>query len=239
MSAETSIPCLSEHLADLNASPENFSSFYRRFTTLRFPIDVAEVLELRALFNQTIDASPELAESRDPRGFKATLDAEIDRLGVEPGRHRKRLLKLLVLLRDLHYAHLVQSRNDEARLLKALADNKKISRHSLLYGRVYCLLALLGAFSWAFLAAPAWPLKVATVVVGYLGADYFYSLLLLRHDRATLAERLEEVLKRRITRLDWELLVTNIALVLGYARNPPVQAFVLDTDADAASQRIQ
>lgn len=231
MISDLELATLSDNLGKLSSSPENFSPFYRRLVQLRFPLEVSDVLELRYLFNHAIDQAQEPARTRDFQHFRAARQMEMEAAGVENRRHRERLMKLLTMLRQLHLMHAIESRDAESELRRALANNRKAAASSVRYGKIALLAgALAGAF-WLLADAPWWS-QILTLGLGYLSADYFYSLSILRRERALLGARLEDVLSKRISSLNWPLLIRNIALVLGYARVDGVEAFAIESELD-------
>lgn len=232
MMSDLNLASLSDHLAELTSSPDSFSSFYRKLTGLRFPIAVAEILELRSLFNQSIDGTAEISATRDYEHFKEARQAEIDALGIEKKQHYERLMKLLALMREFHFAHSRESRDRENLLRKAISENDKARTQSVRYGKI-CLgwVAICGAV-WLVLPAPGWLIPFLTVGFSYLCLDYFYSLSLLKDDKGMLNQQLETVLSRRIKTLNWKILTRNISLILGYAAISGVHPFVIDKEAE-------
>lgn len=223
---------LSDDLAELTSSPDSFSSFYQKLTGLRFPISVAEILELRSLFNQTIDATAETSATHDYEHFKEARQAEIDALGIEKKQHYERLMKLLALMREFHFAHSRESRDRENLLRKAVLENDKARVQSVRYGKICLGWVLLCGIVWLALPNPGWLIPFLTVGLGYLSLDYFYSLILLKDDKMTLNEQLDMVLSRRIKTLNWKIMTRNISLILGYAEISGVQPFVIDKETD-------
>ncbi len=123
-------------VTDLQLTARGLPSFYHTVLALRFPIDVAHVLELRYLLNHAADAYVEPAPTADERQFRKALAAAIDSFGIKNAYHHERLIKILAMIRDLHAAHLRASRIAEISLRNALADIRdtraKLVRHGLL-----------------------------------------------------------------------------------------------------------
>lgn len=237
MFTDFELAMLSDNLGKLNSSPENFSPFYRKLAQLRFPLPVADVLELRYLFNHAIDQMPEPERTRDFHHFREARQAEMEAVGIDTGRHGQRLLKLLAVLRQLHLVHIIESRDAEAQLRRALEGNEKAARASVRYGKVSLVAALVAGTFW-WLADVHWWTTALAVGLGYLSADYFYSLSILKRERSLLQERLDEVLAKRVSGLHWPLLIRNIALILGYARIDGVEAFEMHGEADDARAHL-
>jgi low affinity Fe/Cu permease len=238
MTVNLNLASLSDHLTKISASPESFSFFYKKLIGLRFPIDVAEILELRSLFNQTLDAMEEIPESRDFQHFSDARQAEIDALKIEKKQHGQRLLKLLALIREFHFAHSLQSRDTENHLRKALSDNNKARIRSIHYGQITFIVALISAFIWVAFN-PGWVIQIFTVGLAYLFGDYFYSLSILKRDSVELDRQLQELLKRRVKTLNWQVLTRNISLILGYAKISGVQAFLIDKESEQEERHDQ
>lgn len=212
-------------------SPGNFPDFYRRMVGLRFPLEVADILELRDSLNQAVDHRLEPTASRDYIHFCSLHRPQIAALGINKDHHAQRLFKLLAMLRELHLAHSIESRDAEAKLRAALARNEKASTQSRGYAKVALGVALIAASLWVALIDPGWFVRIVTVAAGYLSADYFYSLTILQRERNILGGQLRTLLDRRVHALNWPTVVRNLALILGYARISGVQAFVVEGDA--------
>jgi hypothetical protein len=238
MTANLNLASLSDHLAKISASPESFSYFYKKLTGLRFPIDIAELLELRSLFNQTLDAMEEVPESRDFQHFRDARQAEIDTLKIEKKQHGQRLLKLLALIREFHFAHSLQSRDTENHLRKALADNHKARIRSIRYGQIAFIAALISALTWIAFSR-GWGMQILTIASVYLCGDYFYSLSILKRDEGELNQQLQELLQRRVKTLNWQVLTKNISLILGYAKISGVQTFLIDKENEQEERHDQ
>jgi hypothetical protein len=232
MAIQQTLACLSDSLTKLRSRPECFYFFYKKLVELRFPLDVAEVLDLRYLLNQAIDASEATNATPDYRHFREARENEFDALGIEKKRDRDRLLKLLALIREFHYVHSVASRDTEKALRKALADNEKAAAQSRRYGRIALLVALTTAAVWLGFSEPGWPVKIVAAAGTYLSVDYFYSLSILKREQTLLGQRLDDVLSRRVKALNWKRLSRNIALTLGYAKISGVEAFLLEREAE-------
>lgn len=220
-------------------SPANFPEFYRRLVGLRFPLDVADILELRYSLNHAVDHRLEPTASRDYVHFCSLHRPQIAALGINKDHHVQRLFKLLAMLRELHLAHSIESRDAEAKLRAALARNEKASAQSRGYAKVALGVALIAASLWLALINPGWFVRIVTVAAAYLSADYFYSLTILRRERNILGGQLQTLLNRRVHALNWPTVVRNLALILGYAKISGVEAFVVEGDpADAEHNEL-
>lgn len=225
---------LSEAVSKLQTTPEAFASFYRRLVDLQFPLDVAEVLELRYQFNHAIDHAPEQVASADFNHFRATHLKEVESLGLDSHRHSDRLVRLLAWVRELHLQHSIDSRNQENYLRRALGNNAKARERSRRYANIAGVATLALTAAWWIIPNPAWWAHAIVLAGLYFSGDYFYSLSILKREQVLLGKRLEQVLARRVRALDWRRLTRNIAIVLGYARPRGVQAFTLQGDVEDA-----
>lgn len=215
----------------LSLSPEGFYAFYTRFMALRFPLDVAEVLEWRYLINHAVDHYSEPSPTPDYREFRDKLDRAIDALGIDNKRHRERLLRILAMLRELHYAHSLQSRRAEEQLRLAMRENRVARKRSVQYGLIFLVAAILGAISWLAAVPPGWLLVAATLLSTWFSLDYFHSLPILDRQLEQLKTQLNGVLRQRVTAINWKALTRQLALVLGFKQIRGVE--VLRTNSEA------
>ncbi|MEK7759035.1 MAG: hypothetical protein AAB304_05475, partial [Pseudomonadota bacterium] len=121
-------------LSGFNLTTRDFPYFYARVLALRFPISVAEVLELRDLINHSADVYEEPADIPQNREFRESLESAIHSFGIENRQHGERLLRVLSMLRNMHYQHTIASRDAEQRQRQLQADNRATRRHSLRNG---------------------------------------------------------------------------------------------------------
>lgn len=219
-------------------TPANFPEFYRRLVGLRFPLAVADILELRYSFNHAVDHMLDPTASRDYMHFCSLHRPLIVELGINKDHHAQRLFKQLAMLRELHLAHSIESRDAEAKLRAALARNQKATAQSNRYAKVALLVAAIAASFWLALIHPGWFLRIATVAAAYLSADYFYSLSILRREQNILTGQLQLLLNRRVHALNWPVVVKHLALILGYAKIAGVEAFIVEGDSDELSQPL-
>lgn len=200
----------------LSLSPEDFYVFYTRFMALRFPLEVAEVLEWRYLINHAVDHYSEPPPTADYREFSEKLARAIDALSIDNKRHRERLLRILAMLRELHYAHSLRSRHAEEQLRLAMRENRMARKRSTQDGLVFLVAAILGVILWLAAVQPGWVLVAVTLLSAWFSLDYFHSLPILDRQLKQLKAQLNDVLRRRVTAINWKPLTRKLALILGF-----------------------
>jgi len=222
----------SENLAEYGLTADSFPAFYNKIIAMRFPIAVEEVLDLRSLVNHTADIFEEPTDTPQYREFQESLLVAIHSFGIENKRHSERLLKLLTVLRELHYQHTVDSRDAELQLRTAQTDNQVAQSRSQRYG-TYALLAMaISAITWLGLPDPAWPIKLLTAIFAFLAWDYFHSLPMLGRELDRHTKQLNELLRKRVDSLNWKTLIHKLALILGYKRIQGIEVFRHNEDHD-------
>lgn len=226
-----------DDLATQQLTVERFPTFYRKILRLRFPLDVAELIEIRDIINQAADNFDQPKQTSRYRRFVSALRAEIDALGIESQRRTDRLVHILSLLRHLYYAHRARARAMERRLQRRQAANHKARKTSIKYGMLALIAAVAAVFAWFGLDEIGWPVKVVAVLLGYLCFDYFHSLSTLADDYKRLGRRLEKVRKRRVRSFKRKVLLQKIALVLGYVHPAGVKALVLSPEEEPVQVR--
>ena len=206
-------------------------AFHRALLTLRFPLQVEQVLDLRSAINLAVDSYVESPLTRDHREFRDRLERVIEKAGID-SRHRERLLKLTAMLRDLYYEHSRQSRDREQRLRDKLDENIFAQKQSRRIGIIWILGGLTSALIWLFQPEAGLFVKFLTAGFAYLAFDYFHSLpsLVRRHDELRL--ELNDVLRTRVDSVDWTVSVNRLALVLGYKKESGLEVFRLRTDSE-------
>lgn len=214
-----------------NLTPREFHAFYTRFMGLRFPLPVAEVLEWRYVIHHAVDRYREPPLTPDHREFRDKLAQAIDSFSIHKEHHRERLLKILAMLRELHYAHSLQSRTEEERLRARMRDNREARRRSVRYGLFSLLAAILGGILW-LAAQPGWPVLALVLLAAWLSLDYFHSLPVLDREHAQLNKELNEVLRKRVSAIQWKGLIHKLALVLGFKQVHGVEVFRMQGEAD-------
>jgi hypothetical protein len=210
-------------------TPDSFPACYRQLLTLRFPLDVAQVLELRAVINHAADEHPEPDFTPDYREFRERRFAEMAQLDVDRPHHRERLVRVLALFRTLHYRHAARSRDEEISIRTALAINDRRDRRWRRGGQAFAALMGLSMFAW-----PAWPeaaqfLPYAALGCGVTALRCYRWPPRLTLERQGLERELSQLLRQRIAAVDWAVLVNQLALVLGFRRGTEVPVFHLDS----------
>jgi hypothetical protein len=218
---------IAHDFSTLNLTPDNFHAFYTKFVNLRFPMKVANVLELRYLVNHTVDKYKEPPLTPDYRQFSESLQSAIDSF-VDNQRHRERMLKILSMLRDIHYTHSINSRNAETRLRDAMEVNRDVRAKSVRYGLFFILAAVSFIIVWLAMNNPSWIIKLLPAGYSYIALRYFHKIPVLDQEIDKLTLDLNDVLRRRVNSLNWRTLIHKLALVLGYKRVPGVEVFHID-----------
>jgi len=206
-------------------------AFYRTLQSLRFPLQVEQVLDLRSTINLAIDTWQEPPLTRDHREFRERLERILEKADIDP-RHRERMLKLTALLRELHYEHSRQSSERELRLRDKRDENVYAQRQSRRVGVIWLLGGLTSALIWFFQAEAGWFVKLLTAGFAYLAFDYFHALPSLARRQEELRKELNDVLRVRIESIDWTALVHRLALVLGCKKEHGLEVFRLRTDSE-------
>lgn len=215
---------IAHDFSTLNLTPDNFHAFYTKFVNLRFPMKVANVLELRYLINHTVDKYKEPSLTPDYRQFSESLQSAIDSF-VDNQRHRERMQKILSMLRDIHYTHSINSRNAETRLRDAMEVSHDVRTKSVRYGLFFILAAVSFIIVWLAMNNPSWIIKFLPVGYSYIALRYFHKIPVLDQEIDKLTLELNDVLRRRVNSLNWRTLIHKLALVLGYKRVPGVEVF--------------
>jgi len=224
MADEKPAPATAGDLSRLALTPEGFHDFHGAVAGLRFPIEVAQVLELRYLINQAADA------------FAAPPDAEtaaaLESLALDNQRHRERLRQVLAMLHDLHSRHIAASTGGENRLRAELTKIGRARAHSIRYGLIFLFAAAGCGGAWFWLGDPGWTVKLAALGLMLLTLDYLRSLPVLKRQARKSALELDELLRRRVTTPDWKTLAHSLALVLGYKQPGATEVFRVEGEAD-------
>lgn len=223
---------IAQDFSNLALTPDLFHSFYVKFINLRFPMMVAHLLELRYLINHTVDKYKEPPLTPDYRQFRESLQNALDSFSIDNPRHCERMLKILSLLRDIHYKHSILSRDAEQRLRNALSDNRSNRQKAAHYGLFFVLAGVCSGVLWLAIPEPMVLIKLLPAIYGYLSWHFFHKLPGLEQVHEKLTSELNDVLRRRVYSLNWKTLIHKLALVLGYKRVPGVEVFHIDTDHD-------
>jgi hypothetical protein len=209
----------------LNLAPNHFHIFYTVFMGLRFPLNVAEVLDLRSLINHTVDEFNEPPLTPDYRQFRESLDKALDSFSVEDPRHRDRLLKTLALMRELHVAHSLESRHTEERIKIELQDITHERRVATRKGLTYLFATVLSVIGWFALPVDVWLVQALSVLCIVQSWQYFRSLPKLDQRARELRLDLNDVLRDRVNSVNWKTMIHKLALVLGFKRIEGVEVF--------------
>ena len=227
----------SDDLAAQRLAVDSFPDFYRKLTRLRFPLDVAEVIDLRDIINQAAGEFSEPAATAGYRRFVAAVRPEIEALGVERPDHTAKLTHILVMLRCLHQAHSTTVREARRTLRWRQRANREARRLSIKYGAVLLVGTIVGSLAWLAIGDMAWWVKAAILLVAYLALDYFFSLTVLAQDHRRLSQALEQLRGEHVRHFEWRTLVKHVALILGYTHRFATEPFLVSTDDDAVRRQ--
>jgi hypothetical protein len=230
MSAEQIRSSDSNSFAQLSLTPEQFHAFYTAFTTLRFPLDVAEVLDLRYLINHAVDEFTEPPLTPDYRQFRESLERALDSFNIDNARHHERMLKTLALMRELHVTHSLISRNTEDSLRAAIDHNRLTRRKTVRVGLAYLITGALSVAGWFTLPGVEWMVKLLTVLFALQSWSCFHRVPRIDAQAESLRQQLNDVLRQRVAALNWKTLIHKFALVLGFKQIDGVQVFLSNTD---------
>ena len=204
---------------------EGFPDFYTRILAMRFPISVAEVLELRDLINHSADIYEEPADIPQNREFRESLESAIQSFGIENRHHCERLLGVLSMLRGMHYRHTIATRDAEQRLRRQQAENRAARANSLRYG-VIAFASMIGTgLAWWALPETGWLLQFLALFAAVIALGYFHSLPVLDRDMERVTHDLNAVLRKRVESLNWRTLIHKLALLLGYKKIEGIEVF--------------
>lgn len=215
----------SDTLGGFTLTSAGFPDFYTRIQNLRFPISVADVLELRDLINHSADVYEEPADIPDNREFRESLEAAIHSFGIENRHHSERLLKVLTMLRSMHYQHTISSRNAEQQLRDWQAENRKAQKSAMRYGITSLVVTGLFMLGWMLPNSPGMLLKILPLASAMLAFHYFHSIPILEGKREALAKDLNEVLRKRVDALNWRTMIHKLSLLLGFKQIQGVEVF--------------
>ena len=95
------------------------------------------------------------------------------------------------------------------------------------------MLAAIGlAIAWAAAPQASWLVKVATLGATYLSYDFFHSLPTLEREHKALNKELNDLLRERITNVNWKMLIHKLSLLMGYKKVSGIEVFNMDEDVD-------
>ncbi len=234
MAVVTTRSQLPEEFERLTMTPNHFHLFYTIFIGLRFPMEVAEVLDLRYLINHAVDDFNEPPLTPDYREFQQSLEKELDSLSVENQHHRERLLKTLALIRELHASHVSSSLNAEETLCLAMEDNHVKRRHTVQYGLIYILVSALTIVGWFLLPEPnewaEWLPKILTLLCALQAWKCFHVLPQLDQRGIELRQQLNELLRQRVNAISWKTIINKLSLVLGFKKIDGIEVFRMESE---------
>src|SRR4030067_264148 len=116
-------------LSGLTLTTRDFPDFHALIMALRFPLGVAEGLELRPLINPGAAVCEEAADTPQTREFRESLEGAIQSFGIENRYHNERLVRVLNMLRGMHYQHIIASRAAERRPRDQQTENRGTRRN--------------------------------------------------------------------------------------------------------------
>lgn len=208
----------------------NFPETYRKLLCLRFPMDVAEIIELRDTINQSLEHSELLTTTPGFHDFAATLTNAIELSGVERQHHADKMVGILALFCELHYKHTLMSRNREIQLGQLREQNRESHEDSGRFGVASLLTAIMGFITILALPESGWLLKGITVVSAIAALDFFQSRRIFDSEHKILNNEINTVLRERVEKINWEKLTSNLAAILGYRKDE--NAFVIHSSID-------
>lgn len=224
------------HELATHLGPDTFEPIYHTLIGLKFPVDVAQVLELRYLINHAVDDFAEPPATQDYREFREALQSVMDAFGIENKRHSDRLLRILTMMRDQHYTYSIETRNSETQLRDQISANRRARSQSIRYGMFFTVTAIISGIVWLGLIDAGWPVKLLTIGFAVLAWTYLHAIPGLDRDSKKLEHKLTELLRHRVKSIQWRVLIQKLALVLGYKRISGVEVFRIDSDLDYPNQ---
>lgn len=224
------------NVSNLRVTSSDFPALYNALLSLRFPLQVSQVLELRFLINHAVDYYKQPPPTTENRSLEQALRAAIASFGVENERHRERLLKILSMIRDLHNTHLVDSRIAELSLRAALGDIRRARSQVVRHGLYSLIATIFAGLTWLGSVDPGWTIKLLTLGLAYMTWDSFHALPRLDDEPKFLTPALNEVLRLRVESVNWKRLIHKLTLILGYKQIPGIVVFRMDT-ADPSVER--
>ena len=212
-------------LGGFTLSTHSFPSFYSRIQALRFPISVAEVLELRDLINHSADMYESPADAPANNEFQESLEGAIHSFGIENRHHCDRLIRVLAMVRGMHYQHTIASRDAEQQLRQRQAENRRTRRLHLRAGTLALVTLAASGLAWMLAAEPVWPLKALALAAALTAFNYFHSLPRLDREMEQYTLGVNEILRKRVDSLNWRTLIHKLSLLLGYKQIKGVEVF--------------
>lgn len=226
-----------DDLAIPQITTTTFPAFYRWLMGLRFPLKVADVLEIRDTINHAADAFRVPPPTPDYRHFKEALQTAIESFGIHNKRHVDRLIHILTMFRELHYKHSIHSRDCEWRLRSILGDNEDARRRSKQYGLLTLVASVFAFIAWIAMGNVGWLMKLSIVLLLYASLDYFHSLTTLRNEKQIVTRELNDLLRDRVDSLNWKTLIHKLALLMGYKHVNGLNVFLMHEHMDSGGYR--
>ncbi len=222
-------------LQDFRLTPDSFPAFYFFLVSLRFPVPVSLVLDMRSVLHFTADVLPEPVGVPHYAAFRQALKRAVSSFGITEERHRERLLKVLVMLRGVHHAHTFQSRKAE-RHLRGLIEHQRRARQCCVRNTILAALSAAGCFlAWIAMPLPDWRIKLATAICALFALSFYRVIPAMDDEIVRLNQQLNDILRRRIQVLRWKTLIHKLALLLGYKRITGIEIFDPVGEHDAIS----
>lgn len=215
---------------ELSLAPEDFDVLYKKFAGLRFPMQVAEVLEWRYVINHAVDDFVLPPLTPDYRQFRESLETAVDSFSIDNKHQSDRLVKILVMLREIHYVHSVNGRDAAVALRNDQSNNRRARAQSVYLGSFFLVAGIFSAILWLGGNEAQWFIKAMTGLCVYLTWDYFHSLPTLDREMTRLTQQLNYVLRKQIKSIDWKMLIHKLSLLLGYKQISGVEVFPMDGD---------
>jgi hypothetical protein len=214
-----------DSLGGFALTTNEFPEFYARIMALRFPISVAEVLELRDLINHSADVYAEPEDLPQNREFRESLEAAIHSFGIENRHHSERLVRVLIMLRGMHFQHTIASRDAEQKLRQSQAENRTRRARDLRGGILAVLVMLGSSVAWIVANEPGLGIKLVALASAVAALGYFHALPRLDRETERVSVNLNAVLRKRVDTLNWRTLIHKLALLLGYKKIQGVEVF--------------
>lgn len=217
-----------DDLARQQLTVDTFVQNYRYITGLRFPVEVADVLEIRASLNQAIDDRQPKQLSSGLQQFNEAVYEAISQFGLKDDRHINRLTKLMSVFRELHHLHTTRSRKHERSLRNQIKTNEEARTRSIGYGLFTFFLVIIGLLSWMIAGNALWFIKIGIGLLAYMSFDYFMSLKTLKLEHDILNTELNMLLRQRVNSIDWKSLLQKTAMILGFKKVSGVDVFLMN-----------
>lgn len=219
-----------DDLAARQLTADTFPTFYKEVMHLRFPLEVADVIEIRDTVNHAAETFRAPPPKQGHRRFRRALRSIIDTIGIDSQHRTDKLIHILTMIRNLHHVNGFRSRYAELTLRQRQAANRNARRISKEYGFFALIATTILCLAWLGMAEPTWVIKAGTVILAYISWDYFHSLTTLDREYEILTGELDGVLRERIYTINWKGLVHKLALILGYKRSEGVDVFLMSQE---------